>query len=333
MGLPSPQATRAVVQRFARILDRYSADFGQRPFVLPNGDFFPDRFTGNERSLCWLAKRMQDHAGLSDIPMECRVLATGSTPPQVSSCSNGACGVPQTGSGLARLVDQGDSWILQVPEAELRHPVALTTNLARSLAFIFLVETQRENETIEPPIDVTADFVAVGLGFGVLMLQGSYIYAKSCGGPQIASVTKIGVSELAIAVAIFAELGEHKLNPALRAIEITQREALQEAHRIIRSNRRLVDVLRRDPARIAAGEFSLAEPGVRLANVWHRLKRKQSTRRKLLVELDPNLDLEDVESLLMEMPPSSRTGRLKSVPPDTKMDELRSLVAESLAQP
>jgi hypothetical protein len=164
------------------------------------------------------------------------------------------------------------------------------------------------------------------------MLQGSYIYAKSCGGPQIASVTKVGVSELAIAVALFAELGEHKLPPALKTLDITQREALREAHRVVRSNRRLLDALRRDPTKITNGEFSLSESGNLLSSVLRRFKKKRSPSRDLLAGFDPDLELEDVESLLMEMPPSSRTGRAKSVPPDPKKDELRSLVTDVLSE-
>src|SRR5690606_6277263 len=144
------------------------------------------------------------------------------------------------GSGIARLVDTGEGWVLQVPSPELRHPVALTTNLARSLSYIYLVETKRDGETIEPPVDVTADLAAVGLGFGALMLQGSYIYAKSCGGPQIASVTKISTIELAIATALFSELGGHNLKNALRLLEATQQAALSEAGRLIRANKKLL---------------------------------------------------------------------------------------------
>jgi hypothetical protein len=332
MESPPPQVTRAVIQRFARLLERYSADLGVRPLVLPNGEFFPDHFSGDEESVALLLSRLQEHAGLADIPIECRVIATGSTPPEVSSCSSGACGVPQTGNGMARLIDQGGSWILQVPAAELRHPVALTTNLSRSLSFIFLVETQREGETIEPPVDVTADFIAVGLGFGALMLQGSYIYAKSCGGPQIASVTKVGISELAIAVALFAEIGAHKLAPALKTLEITQREALRDAHRIVRGNRKLIDALSREPKRITGGDFSLSESRGLFSGVLSKFAKTRTRSKDLSASLKADFDLEDVESLLMEMPPSSRTGRAKSIPPDGKRDELRNLVADALSE-
>jgi hypothetical protein len=332
MQLPPAQVTRAVIQRYARVLHRYSAELGKRPLVLPTAEFFPDTFTGDAESTALLALRMQEHAGLEDVPIECRLVAPGAPLPEAKSCSSGACGVPQTaGSGVARLVENGDSWILQVPVAELQHPVALTTNLARSLAFVFLVETQREGELLEPPVDVTADLVAVALGFGTIMLQGSYIYAKSCGGPQVASVTKVGVSELAICVALFAELGGHKLSAALKSLDVTQRASLAEAHRLVRANRRVVERLGREPGLLARNSFVLDEPG----DFFGAVRRKFGSKPALangMPELDPNMAIEELESLFIDMPPSSRAGRAAQSKPAAPADELKRLVADALSE-
>jgi len=327
MQLPPAQVTRAVIQRYARLLDRYQDELGERPLVLPNGEFFPDEFRGDEDSLHVLAERMQEHAGLRDVPITTRVVSPDGAAPQKSSCGTGACGVPQTTSGLDRLVDEGDSWVFQVPAQELAHPVALTTNLARSLAFVFLVETQKEGERLEPPVDVTADLVAVALGFGVLMLQGSHIYAKSCGGPQIASVTKVGVSELAIAVALFSQLGDHRPAPALKALEATQRAALSEAIKLLKANKSVVEGAKSAPGQLAREQFELTEPGEFLAKMFRKFNRKSVDR---LSSLDPNMDLAEVESLIMDMPPSSRAGRKLNRPSDPQKEELKNLVAEAL---
>lgn len=329
MQLPPAQVTRAVIQRYARLHHRYQADFGSRPFVLPNAEYFPDEFVGDPDSVALLALRMQEHAGLADVPLECRVVSPGTPSPASSSCASGACGVPQTaGSGVARLVDVGESWVLQVPAQELRHPVALTTNIARSLAYVFLIETKREDETLEPPVDVTADLAAVGLGFGALMLQGSYIYAKSCGGPQIASVTKISVAELALATALFAHLGGHNLGPALKCLDVTQKEALSEAQRLVKANKKLMARLTESPQRVASEHFELNEPGDFLGSIVRRLK---PAKVDPLSQLDPNMALEELESLLIDMPPSSRANRPRpSSSPSVKPDELSSLVADVL---
>ncbi len=330
MELPPPQVARAVIQRYARILQRYGSELGTRPLVLPNADFFPDPFEGDQLSVEILCARMQEYAGLADIPIRATVVVPGTVDAQDASCKSGACGIPQLHtSGLARLIDEGESWLLQVPSIELRHPVALTTNLARSLSFVFLVETQREGELLEPPVDVTADLVAVALGFGVLMLQGSYIYAKSCGGPQIASVTKVSVSELAIAVALFAELSATKLNRAPGELEVTQRTALTEALRLMRGNRRLAQLVKAQPAEVAAGHFEWEEPGSFLSTMLGRFLKKDSS--PALMGLDSNMDLDELESLLISMPPSSRAGRALSPSrsrDDKEKDELKNLVAQ-----
>ncbi len=329
MQLPPPQVTRAVIQRYARIIARYQAELGKRPLVLPNSTFFPDEFMGDERSLGRLVQRMQEHAGMGDIPMVATVVPRDADRTSFSSCGSGACGVPETaGTGVPRLVDEGERWRLQVPEAELAHSVALTTNLARSLAFVFLVETQHDGEILEPPVDVTADLVAVALGFGALMLQGSYIYAKSCGGPSVASVTKVSVGELAVACALFTVRQNHSFRPVMRELDTTQRSVLEEARVLIESNREIVSKLDTTPEAIARGKFNLAEPTSFLARFFGR--RKAPSAAPTLDDLDPNLAIEDLESLLIEMPPASSAGRASRPPPDPDRDELKALVSESL---
>lgn len=333
MQLPPVQVTRAVIQRYARLHHRYGNDFVKRPLVLPNSAYFPDEFVGDPDSAMLLTARMQEHAGLEDIPIECRVVAPGDTVSETKSCGSGACGVPQTaGSGIARLVDTGESWVLQVPAPELRHPVALTTNIARSLSYIYLVETKRDDETIEPPVDVTADLVAVGLGFGALMLQGSYIYAKSCGGPQIASVTKVSTVELAIATALFSELGGHNLKSAVKLLDATQQAALTEAGRLIRANKKLLGRISAEPEFFAHGTFELAAPGDMIGTLMRKLAKKPRSIDSLS-SIDPNMALEEIESLLIDMPPSSRAGRSR---PQTgsrvRTDDLENLVADALKE-
>ncbi len=330
MQLPPPQVTRAVIQRYARIVERYDAELGTRPLVLPNGSFFPDRFERDELSLAKLVNRMQEHAGMGDIPITAHVVPRGAEQTVLSSCGSGTCGLPSTaGSGVPRLVEEDGRWRLQVPEAELGHPVALTTNIARSLAFVFLVETQEDEEILEPPVDVTADLVAVALGFGALMMQGAYIYAKSCGGPSIASVTKISVGELAVAFALFAARGNHSLRSTMRALEATQRAVLDDANALVQSNRALVSRLDHEPGSVAAGKFELDDARSWLSRLFGR---KAVAQEEPVVgsEVDASMSLEDLEAILIEMPPASSAGRARRTPADPKHEELKALVAEAL---
>lgn len=335
MQLPPPHVTRAVIQRYARLQKRYAHELGTRPLVLPNRTFFPDTFQNDAPSLERIVQRMQSHAGMEDIPIRSAVV-TSQSPTGTGGCSSGACAVPASAtSGSPRLVDEGTGWCIQVPDAELRHPIALTTNLARSLAFIFLVETQEEGERLEPPMDVTADFVAVALGFGPLMLQGAYIYAKSCGGPRIGSVTTVNLNELALAVALFAALGEHPLAPALKELDVTQKAALSEAQALFRSNRSLVELFKKQPEQIASGHFTVESPTNFLTS-WFRKKRSPAAAPSF-EDLDPSMDLAELESLLISMPPSSQVQRESRRPPGTSSGihskdsaELRELVEEAL---
>lgn len=332
MQLPPLQVMRAVVQRYCRLLHRYRADIGQRPLVLPNSRYFPDQFLADVDSIQTLVRRMQVHAGLDDIPVTVEVVDE-STPPPVSSCSSGAC-VPQSATGLERLVDMGDAWLLRVSAAELRHPIALTTNLVRSLSFVFLVESQRDGERLEPPVDVTADLVAVALGFGPLMLQGSYIYAKGCSGPQVASVTKIAVNELAVVVALFSLLGEHPVAPALKELDITQRTLLSEAYELLRANPALIQHIRSAPLEVSTLPFELAPSRGFIGRLFS--PRKSSIAhlggiRMGAISADMNLD--EVEALLIDMPPSSRAGRTQPRSArSSKHEELASLVADSFSE-
>lgn len=327
MELPSGQVIRAVIQRYARLVARLEDELGEQPMVLPNGTFFPDRFVGDAESVQQLVTRLQTHAGLSDIPIHVSVVSGGAARSS-SSCSSGSCGVPTVaGHGLERLIDEGDSWRLQVLEAEVKHPVVLTTNLSRALAYVFLIETQAEGEIIEPPVDITADMTAVALGLGALMLQGSYIYAKSCGGPSIGRVTKMSCPELAIAFAAFIARGHHPVRAALKELDTTQHALLQEAHALFESNREVVHRLRHEPSALAHSPFELHE-----ARPW---LTRMFTRNKPLPEHDPWLglsgdaDLEELENLLTNMPPSSTARRPIRAPKNPEQAELQQLVAEA----
>lgn len=331
MQLPSAHVTRAIVQRYARLRRRLGRDLGERPFVLPSSAFFPDVFTADAESAARITARMVEHAGMADIPIRTAVASLGAPNPTSGSCGSGACGVPHTsGQGLARVVDEGDGWLLQIPEPELRHPVALTTNLARSLAFIFLVETKQEMEVLEPPVDVTADFTAVALGFGPLMLQGSYIYAKSCGGPQIGTVTKVTLPELAVLVGLFAALSGLRLADAYKVLDVTQRAMLADAEQLWRANKKLVAQVKTSPELVAKGSFDFEEPGGLFFDLLRglRLKKPADLPEELL---DPSLDLAEVEALMIDMPPSSSvTGRPSRPARDPGHEDLKNLVSEAL---
>lgn len=327
MELPPSQVQRAVIRRYASVVSRLDEELGERPMVLPNSDFFPDRFLGDLRSVKRLVKRMREHAGMQDIPVHVNVISDDSEVHDTDAgCASGACSIPAVGNnGMVRLIDEGDAWRMQLLQAELRHPVVLTTNVARSLGYVFLIETKAEDEVIEPPVDVTADMTAVAMGFGALMLQGSYIYAKSCGGPSIAKVTKMTCPELAIAFAAFICRGRHPVRRALKELDVTQQSLLEQAYAVLDSNREVVEKLRSDPKRLVASDFQLKEAKPWLSRMFG--KKKVAPSFDELIEA--GADLDELEDTFIEMPPSSRATRSSRPPPDPEREELRELVTEA----
>jgi hypothetical protein len=331
MELPPVPAIRAIVERYARLIVKLGEEFGERPLVLPTSRYFPDDFGTDQKSLKRLVGRMKRHAGMSDIPTKTRLVAIegGSAG---AGCDTGSCGTSScapTASDVERLVDEGETWRLQVPEPELKHPVVLTTNLARVLSYVFLAETMPEGEPLESPADVTADLTAVALGFGVLMLQGSYIYSKSCGGPSIAKVTKLGPGELAIATALFARVGDHPVKIAQRQLDPTQSALLGEARSWLSSNEALIEGMRTHPQRIAQGKFQLSETQPWLTRVFGGKKRSAAEAAFLSEEGLTDESLGELEDLLATLPTQTSSSRVRDRDPEH--DELSDLVASALA--
>jgi hypothetical protein len=329
--LPAESVQRALVQRYARILAAFGRELGERPMVLPTSRFFPDQFTGDVKSLNRLVSRMREHAGMTDIPIHTRVVEEGeSDGAHGGGCGSGACSKPSSsGAHVERVVDEGDRWRLDVPARELGHPVVLTTNVARSLALIFLLETRDESQPLDEPLDVTLDLGAVALGFGVLLLEGSHIYAKSCGGPSVGRVTRLGCPELVIPFALFAARGGHPLRRAAKELSTTQRALFDEARGLVESNPELVAALRARPEQVAAGEFKLDESRPWLLRVLARKTGRAAAKDPLDVLLESDAALDELENLVPALPRAARAERRKPVDPER--DELRAMVDEALA--
>lgn len=318
MELPDLPVQRELVERIARLREGRRGEIGERPMVLPTAEFFPDEFSADQPSIEKLVRRMQAHAGMDDIPIDVRVIAPeGEEEDAGGSCGSGACcsAPAPTAEGLTRLVDNGDSWTLNVPALEVSHSVVLTANIARALGFIFLRETEGDESPIEEPAEASADLCAVELGFGELLLEGSYIYTKSCGGPSIATVTALSTPELAIAFALFCTVGGHPLKRALSELGATQRAALGEARDLVGSNPKLVEALKRTPELVALGHYELEATRPWLMRAFGKKKKKDEA------------GLDDLEAALAAAPPRPKKPKASS-PAD---DELKDLVAEALA--
>lgn len=352
MELPDLASRAELVRRYAHLLQHFGSEIGERPLVRQNGSFFPDPFHGDEASVGRLVRRLQAHAGLSDIPLQVRVvslddLGAGGANGGSGGCGSGACAPAQVGTDAAavRLVESEAGWVLNVFDAELRHPVALTCTLARALARVFLLETESPTSPVEAPIEASVDLACVALGLGTLVLEGSYIYAKSCGGPSVSQLTSLSVAELAVACSLFIAVGGHSGRRALAELGTTQRALLSEANDWAASNASIIEQLATAPGQLASTAPALTDTRPWLLRVFDRKpqrKAEPSLERALSGELG------DAELLALAKAAGHRAttagaaggaaepaarARAPRGPSDTSRDELRALVDEALRSP
>lgn len=308
---------------YGRLRARLKSELSATQLVLPNGHYFPDAFDGSPAATQRLVQRMQSHAGISDIPV--MVVRGQEVEARQSSCSSGGCGpaASLTDRAQPRLFLQDEGWLLRIETAEAAHPVGLTTLVAQALGLVLLEETRREDQPLPEPLAVHQEMAAVLLGFGVLLLEGSHVYSKGCGGPQVARLTALSTPELAALTALFAAERKASLKPALRLASNTQRAQLEEADALLRGNPRLLDWVRKATPEDVDPAWSLSGPKRALFGGLFERNRPAA---------EPELD--DLESAL-ERQLTSGANKLALPARSSRStpavdDELKALVAEAL---
>ncbi len=283
-----------VAQRYTKTLAELEVAPGEALLVLPNGDFFPDVFRGDAESLEALIARLSGYAGLEH---EVELRVSGQTLDCADGgCGTGACGSPATRpSGVTRPVRLGERWALEVAASDLGDPIVMTARLATALSAVCYVE--RAEVAGESLAMEQAELGAVALGFGVLELEASHIYKKGCGGPQVARATALDCRTLSIALSLF--LAREKLSPKHARSELgaTQSELLDQAWEIVSDSPALVDGLRSDPARVAAGRFKLHGGGSWFGR-WFGKRGGSSREDQALAALERGASVDEVAALL-----------------------------------
>lgn len=364
--LPPLEQCSELIVRLASLYHRLGHEIGPRPLILPDGKFFPDAYTGDEKSVKRLVRRMKSHAGMDDIPTKVSVVGTdhgaggsgccggscNSGPPApkkahdcagkcgeggCEKCGDGGCGKcdeggckscgshEETEEPAPRLVDLGDEWSIQVPAAELRSDIILTTNLAKVLGLIFLLENLPKGASIEQPVEVSVEIASIALGFGALLLEGSYLYSKSCGGPKVGRATALDCGSVAVLTALFVARGKLKTQGLKRHLSTTQSAAFSEAEDIALANRLLVDKLATAPGQLLSGEFSIRTQ----VSLWDRLFGNKRAS-KLDSTKTADLDLDELEAMVAAQP--ARNGQPRARSSEAQQDDLRSLVDDALAE-
>ena len=326
MDFPADQELRWILRRTAELLELGAEPV--RGLVLPTGEFFPDAFDGSPKAVAALLARIQHHAGLADLDTEIAVVQPdGET--ETAACGTGGCGTGGgCGDGGGHVIDANvqrlrrnpdGSYTVTVGAGEARHPVALTTSLTRAVATMFLFEVDGFDEIPRLEREPLVDLAAVLLGFGVLVANGSHMYAKSCGGVNVQTATAMPVGEVAVALAMFCHLHDVPDRVASKHLELRQGEYFDEAAAWTRSNSSLMGKLRSDPEVVIKGDYSLSEARSWLARKLGFGKPKGNHA--------PGEDELAVLARDLEGAPKQRTVDEAKA---KKLAELRALVDESL---
>jgi len=318
MELPNSEVRHGLVAAYAEVVERLDLMSTERALVLPNGEFFPDVFTGDEASVQRMLDRLLEHAGLADMALVARFWGE-----PAGSCGTGACGscgptqAEPESEPVQRLVDAGEHWQVNVLPNEVSSPVALGSGLCQAVALAVLREADAPPRM---PLNLAVDVTAIALGYGVLLLEGSHIYRKSCGGPSIARTTALGPTEVALVLALSAAVSEQTLSKVSKHLSATQQEAFAEATAWADSNPAVVRSLRADPARVARGEFQLRETSSWLGRwLGGKLRRAPTAESATTIE--------ELEAALTAGATAPRALR----PRDPKLEEARRLVDEALS--
>ena len=329
MELPDPSILELVVQRYAGVIETLALDPGEQPLVLPTGEWFPDRFLGDQASFEGLVARMQGYAGLEEAEIE--AVLTGEIPGGGSCSTGGSCGCgPSATSAPAsdtpRLVALDAGFRIEMPGQALKHPIAFTATVASLLGSArLMLAGDRSGDPLR------AELAATALGFGVLLFEASHIYSKGCSGPSVGRATALGAGELCVPLALFIAYEGHKLRSALGQLAPTQRELLNEAWALVDSNRALVADLRNRPERVKSGRVELTRARSWLARLFSGKSQKKGkdANELALSALERGESLDNVAALLESEAPAhaSRPGT-----PKKPKDDLGALVDEALAE-
>jgi hypothetical protein len=321
MDLPSEEALRWIVVRYASLRAAHGDAIGPPPLVEPTAAYFPDAFEPTGPGVARLLARTLEHAPVAaDLDVRLRFVdeeeSDGAGGCGTGGCGGGACETKTKRRLKDRVIDVGDGYIVELPTSDVRHPSLLTTSLARSVGAIVLAEAEEDVHPEE--LGPMSEMAAVLAGFGVLLCNGAYVFGKSCGGVRVTQHTHLSVEELAVVLALFAKVHGFKPGVVRAHLDTTQRDAFAEATRWVDSNLELVASLSDRPEVLADGIFKL-EPIKLMAGLFGRFFAGPRA------SLAPD-DLASPPAL-----PPRRTPR--TAEEQQKLDEARALVDAALGQP
>lgn len=320
----SDEQARWIVRR-AATLSLFGAE-PVGPLVLPNGQFFPDRFDRTAESVARLFERMKVHVGLDETPTHL-VIVDPEEGRVVSSCSSGGCGTSSVKTlGGERVQSSNDgSYTVIVATTEVAHPTVLTTVLCRAIGQLFLREVDALGRFAKSERDAAGDLAASMLGLAALIANGSAIEVKGCGGVKVHSATSLAPPQAVLALALVRLRQSIRTGAPAPAIEggldAVPRGILPLATAFMDENRDVVRRLDDAPEALDRGDFSLRAAGSSLGG---RIRRLFGLGKK--ADEDPLAILEREASVVAA---SGRPGPRLSAKKSDQLDEIRALVDES----
>jgi hypothetical protein len=260
MDLPSDDALRWLVRTYARLRARYGEAIGRPILVQPTAEFFPDEFRLDASSVERFLRRILGYSPVADdLGIELAFVAPEER--AGGGCGSSACG-PGGGAAARQSIEElADGYRIFVAAADVANADLLSTALVRAAGALVLSEAGEEFDAGDEEI------AAVACGFGVLLVNGASVWAKSCGGLRMAQATTLAVEEIAVALALFLAVHDVRVSGTRAHLGATQREALDVATTWVESNPLLVEGLRDRPASLEDGRFDL-EPVRGLLGRW-----------------------------------------------------------------
>ena len=318
MDLPAETQLRWILSHTATLLELGAEPV--RGLVLPTGEFFPDKYDGSAASVAALMRRVQDHAGLRSLKVDLAIVSPEGEA-QTVNCKSGACGTGKIDIKLDRVTQRDDgSYTVALAAGEVRSPIMLTTGMVRAVACMFMTELDGYRGVLADDREPLTDLAGVLLGFGVLLANGSYVYAKGCSGVQVQSATKMPVDEITVGLGLFCRLFDVPERTAAKHLELTPSEHFDEGYAWASSNASVVRMLRGSPDTVRAGEYSLSPSRSWLARVLGVGGKKRAST--------PDEELAELERAMLAAPKSS--GKKQDPAKAKRLAELRALVDESL---
>jgi len=302
MALPSEDVLRELVARYAHVLAAHGEAFEGAELVTPTGAHFPDHFARDAASLGRLLARVVSYTPLGeDVPLEIGFVEDAADD---GHCTSGCARPAARIDGVQRV---GDGYRVPLPVSELASPTRLVCALARGVSAAVLAEAG--DEIHGEDVGAWSEVFAVASGLGIVLLEGSYVYAKSCGGPSVHRGTALSTRELAVLLALFCEVSGEKPRAARKHLGATQAEAFDEACALVRANDELARKLREAPELLEGGAFSFGG--------------KRGIFARLLASSD------DAPARESREPREPREPR-EAKPASARDEEIRALVEEEL---